>query len=106
MNGYAAHEEAATVSCVCAYIAPMRAFIYLYTIRSLLRPSMTLALFMQRKRGRRCFSGSSPSPPRLDGSGPSGASLRVGCAYSRTCVAHADEFSSRHGAMSISAGLC
>ena len=41
----------------------MRAFIHLYTIRSLLRPSMTLALFMQRKRGRRCFSGSSPSGP-------------------------------------------
>ena len=91
---------------LCVYKTLMRAFMYLSTIRSLLRPSMTLALFMQRERGRRCFSGSSPSPPRLDGSGPSGASLRAGCAYSRRCVAHADEFSSRHGAMSISVVFC
>ena len=30
----------------------------------------------------------------------------AGAAYSRTCdIAHADEFSSRHGAMTISAGF-
>ena len=72
MNGYM-KWRLRRPACVRVHSAYVRAFMYLCAIPSLLRPSMTLALFRQRKRGRRCFSGTSPSPQRLDGSGPSPA---------------------------------